>query len=163
MKLPTQNLRLRLLLLLMLIMRIALATVCCRFGRRGLVIALNFCSDFEHKVCSRFWSWSSGEILRMKFGQYFAADVWFRLRSWIYFKILKLGLVKNLGLGLVEILMFFFDILKFDKDLCKNLWYELNPRVRCVFGNVLSLFPPNHFSLKKVLSPSILTAGRSGQ
>ena len=26
--------------------------------------------------------------------------------------------------------------LKFDQDLCKNLWYELNPRVRCAFGNV---------------------------
>ena len=23
---------------------------------------LNFCSDFEHKVWSRFWSWSSGKI-----------------------------------------------------------------------------------------------------
>ena len=27
-----------------------------------------------------------------------------------------------------------------DKDLCKNLWYELNPRVRCAFGNVYSMF-----------------------
>ena len=36
---------------------------------------------------------------------------------------------------------------KFDQDLCLNLWYyplgylgikdELNPRVRCAFGNVL--------------------------
>ena len=49
-------------LLLMLIMRIVLATVCCRFGRWCLVIKLNFCSDFEHKVWSRFWSWSSGKI-----------------------------------------------------------------------------------------------------
>ena len=24
----------------------------------------------------------------------------------------------------------------FDQDLCNNLWYELNPRVRCAFGNV---------------------------
>ena len=24
----------------------------------------------------------------------------------------------------------------FDRDLCKNLWYELNPRVRCAFGHV---------------------------
>ena len=30
---------------------------------------------------SRFWSWSSGEILKLKFGQHFAADVW--LRFWI--------------------------------------------------------------------------------
>ena len=49
---PTQNL-LRLLLLLMLMMRIVLATVCCRFGR-CLVIKLNFCSDFDHKVWKDF-------------------------------------------------------------------------------------------------------------
>ena len=49
-----------LLLLLMLMMRIVLATVCCILGSWGLVIKPNFCSDFEHKVPSRFWSWSSG-------------------------------------------------------------------------------------------------------
>ena len=26
--------------------------------------------------------------------------------------------------------------MKFDQDLRQNLWYELNPRVRCAFGNV---------------------------
>ena len=26
--------------------------------------------------------------------------------------------------------------MKIDQDLCRNLWYELNPRVRCAFGNV---------------------------
>ena len=41
----------------------------CRFGSWSLVIKLNFCLDFEHKVWSRFWSWSSGEILKLKFGQ----------------------------------------------------------------------------------------------
>ena len=25
--------------------------------------------------------------------------------------------------------------MKFDQDLCKNLRYELNPLVRCAFGN----------------------------
>ena len=35
-------------------MRIMLAKICCRFGSLGLVIKLNFCSDFEHKVWSRF-------------------------------------------------------------------------------------------------------------
>ena len=31
----------------------------------------------------------------------------------------------------------------FDQDLCNNLWYELNPRVRCAFGNVfISSFTP---------------------
>ena len=29
--------------------------------------------------------------------------------------------------------------LKFDQDLCKKLWYELNPRVRCAFGNVFNI------------------------
>ena len=52
-KMPTQNL-LRLLLLPMLMMRIVIATVCCRFGSWGLIIKLNFCSDFEHKVLSRY-------------------------------------------------------------------------------------------------------------
>ena len=42
-KMPTQNL---------LMMRIVLVIVCCRFGSWGLVIRLNFCSDFQHKVCS---------------------------------------------------------------------------------------------------------------
>ena len=43
--------------------RVKLATVCCRFVSRGLVITLNFCSDFEHfvqdievKVQARFCS-----------------------------------------------------------------------------------------------------------
>ena len=130
---PTQNL-LRLLLLLMLMMRIVLATVCCRFGSWGLVIKLHFCSDLEHKVWSGFWSWSSGEILKLKFGQYFAADVWLRLRSWILVNILKLGLLKIFTFSrdadvllrfwswcLVEILQ-----MKFDQDLCLNLWYDLS-------------------------------------
>ena len=67
-KMPTQNL-LRLLLLLTLMMRIVLATVCCRFGRKGLVVKLKFYSDFEHKVWSRFCSWSSGKILKLIFVQ----------------------------------------------------------------------------------------------
>ena len=32
---------------------------------------------------SRFWSWSSGKILKLRFGQYFAANSWLRLWSWI--------------------------------------------------------------------------------
>ena len=73
------------------------------------VSAKAICSDFEHKVWSRFWSWSSCEILKLKFGQYFAADVWLRLRSWILVKVMKLGLVKILSLSLVEMLMFGWD------------------------------------------------------
>ena len=40
----------------MFMMRIMLATVYCRFRSWGLVIKLNFCSDFE--LWSGFWSWS---------------------------------------------------------------------------------------------------------
>ena len=60
---------------------IVLATVCCRFGSWGLVIKLNFCSDFQHKVWSGVLRRSSGEILKLKFGQYFAAHPCLRLRS----------------------------------------------------------------------------------
>ena len=45
-------------------------------------------------------------ILKLKFGEYFAADVWMRLRSYILVKIMKLDLVKILSLSLVEMLMF---------------------------------------------------------
>ena len=37
-------------------------------------------------------------MLMMTFGEYFAADVWMRLRSSILVNILKLGLVKILTL-----------------------------------------------------------------
>ena len=81
---PTQNL-LMLLLLLMLVMRIVLATVCCRFGSWGLVIKLNFCSDFEHfgqdfevEVQARFWSWSLVSILLLMFGWGYKVESWSR-------------------------------------------------------------------------------------
>ena len=46
------------------------------------------------KVCSRFWSWCSGKILKLKFGHYFAADAWLWLWSSFLVVILKLGVVK---------------------------------------------------------------------
>ena len=60
-----------------------------------------------------------------KFGQYFAADVWLRLQSWILVKILNLGLMLNRDSKIDVWSRFVW-----------NLWYELNPRVRCAFGNV---------------------------
>ena len=42
------------LLLLMLLMRNVLATACCRFGSGGLVIKLNFCSDFDQRFGQDF-------------------------------------------------------------------------------------------------------------
>ena len=108
---PTQNL-LRLALLLMLMMKIVLATVCCILGSWGLVIKPNFCSDFQHKVSSRFWSWSSGRILKLEFGQYFAADVLQRLWRWILVKMLKQGLVNILNFKFCWLLMFgrYFEV-----------------------------------------------------
>ena len=94
-KMPSQNL-FRLLQLLRLVMRIVLATVFCTFGSWCLVVKLNFWLDFEHKVWSRFWSWSSGEILKLKFSQYFAADPWLRLWRLLLVEILKLRLDKIL-------------------------------------------------------------------
>ena len=52
----------------------------------------------------------SGDILKLKFGQYFAADVWLRLQSLILVKILKLGLANILSLSLVQILIFGWDL-----------------------------------------------------
>ena len=52
---------------------------------------------------------SSPDIYKVKFGKYFAADVWLRLRSWILVNIMMLGLVKILTLDLVEMLMFGWD------------------------------------------------------
>ena len=114
---PPQNL-LRLALLLMLMMKIVLATICCILGSWGLVIKPNFCSDFEHKVWSRFWCWSSGKIFRLAFGQYFAADVLQRLWSWILVEMLKLGLVFWIP-SLVELVMFSWD---FEVNAGSRFW-----------------------------------------
>ena len=147
-KISTQNF-LMLLLLLMLMMRIVLATVCCRFRSWGLVKMLNFCSDFEHKVWPRFWSWTFGKILKLEFGWYFATNVLWRLLSWTLVENLMLDLVyiqykfkfspdaevwlRFCSWLLVEILK-----MKFDQDLCKNgsvmplvmfiydIWYSIS-------------------------------------
>ena len=58
----------------MLMLRNVLTIVWCRFGSWSLDIKSNFCPDFEHKVWSRFWSWCSAEILKLKFSQYFATE-----------------------------------------------------------------------------------------
>ena len=83
--------------------------------------------DFEVEVQAGFWSWNLFSILPLglvkilNFKFIGDADVW--LRSWFLVEILKM---------------------KFDQDLCLNLWYdlrkllwkdELNAWVRCAFGN----------------------------
>ena len=91
----------------MLRLRNVLTIVWCRFGSWSLVIKLIFGPDFEHKVWSRLWSWSSGEILKLKLSQYFAADPWLwlyedyswsRLRSY-WSRFWSLSLVKMLIFG----------------------------------------------------------------
>ena len=86
------------------------------------------------KVWSRFWSWCSGKILKLKFGHYFATDAWLWLWSSILVEILKLGLVKiykfkfcrNADVWLRFWSWCLVKILKmFDQDLCMNSWNEL--------------------------------------
>ena len=77
------------------------------------------------KVWSRFWGWFSGKILKLKFGQYFADDVWFRfLLSLVHYSEARFGR------DLVQMLMFdvFIKILKLmlNRDskivICSILW-----------------------------------------
>ena len=55
---------------------------------------------FLHKAkFFRLWTQDLVMILKLKFGQYFTADVWLRLWSWILVEILRLSLVKMQILG----------------------------------------------------------------
>ena len=134
-KMPTQ-ISLMLLLLSMLMMRIMLATVCCRFRSWGLVIKLKSCSDFELKVWSRFWSWSSGEILKLKFSQYLVLILgwvyedysWSRFWSYVRSRFLNFSLVEMLIFGWgfeVAAWTRLWRWMKSYQDLFENLWYDL--------------------------------------
>ena len=97
-----------------------------------------FGRDFYAEDGSRYRFWGLVKILKLKFvQQFFETDVWLRLWIWSSVDILKLNLVNILKFMfcqdfeavvcsifwcwcLVEILK-----LKLDKDLCKNLWYDL--------------------------------------
>ena len=114
-------------------------------------------------LCCRFGSW--GLVIKLNFCSDFEHKVWSRFRSW----------------SLVEILMFGWDFdkkclikilkLKFDQDLCKNLWYELNPRVRYAFDNVslyvesicccssTLLVPARPLIIHKSISPILVVDG----
>ena len=133
-KIPTQDL-FRMLLLLMLMLRNVLTIVWCRFGSLSLVIKSNFWPDFDHKVWSRFWNWSSGEILKLKFSQYFAADPWLRLYkdySWSGFWSYVWS--RFWSLSVVQMLIFGWDfevaarsrlwIWNMTKIFFENLWYD---------------------------------------
>ena len=84
-KMATQNL-LKLLLLLMLMMRIVLATVCCRFGRWGLVTKLYLC-----------WLSAQGLVksLKLKFRRDFEAEVWSVFCCWCLVEVTKLNLCED--------------------------------------------------------------------
>ena len=140
----------------MLMLRNVLTIVWCRFGSWSLVMKSNFCPEFEHNVWSRFWSWSSGKILKLNF----SLNLWLRLWKLFLVEILKHCLVKILKFKfswradisnifgwsccLVKIMKMKYDQDFFENlwnDLKKLLWYaELNLRVRCAFGNVYTIY-----------------------
>ena len=131
-KMPTHNL-LRLLKLLMWMRRIGFGS---GFRSLGLVISLNFCSDFEHKVWSRFWSWSSGEILKLKFSQYLVLILGWVYEDYSWSRFWSYVRSRFLNFSLVEMLIFCwgFEVaawtrlwrwMKSYQDLFENLWYDL--------------------------------------
>ena len=127
-KMPTQN-SLRFLLLLMSMLGNILTTVGADCDKAKFLI--------------RLWAQGLVKILKLRFRRYFEAEVWSVLCcwslveviwNWILVEILKLGMVKILKFKfsrdgdvwlrfwskcLVEILK-----MKFDQDLCLNLWYD---------------------------------------
>ena len=131
-KMPTHNL-LMLLLLLMLMLMIMLATVCYSFGSWRLVLKLNFCSDFEHKVGQDFEVEVRARFVWLIFST--LEQNWLSCRYW-----LPLSLTVSLTPSLIslqfvcdEMPMFGWDFAeclveimkkKFDQDLCLNLWYD---------------------------------------
>ena len=58
----------------------------------------------------------------LKFGQYFAADVWLRLCSWILVKILNLGLVKILKFKFKQDADVYILKLMFNRDSEDEIW-----------------------------------------
>ena len=141
---PTQNF-LRLLLLLMLVTRIVLATICGRFGSWGLVKKLNFCSDFEHKVWSRFRSWSKGEIWSWSLVSFFC---------WCFVEVIWI-LVEILKLGLANIFKFNFsrDVWDFEVDTCSRFWsmkFDQDLCATCDMNSTLgSVVPLAMFSISR--------------
>ena len=92
------------------------------------------------KLLFRLWAQGLAKILKLKLRQDFEAEVYSVFCCWclVEVKILTLGLVMILSLSLVQMLMFGWDFevdawsiidilkMKFDQELCLNLWYDLN-------------------------------------
>ena len=113
----------------MLILRIMLATVCYRFGSWRLVLQtlstrvgqdfeVEVQARFEAAVCSAFCRWCFVEVMKLNLGRDSAArfgqdfEFWVAWRCWC--------LVEIFSWCLVEIMK-----MKYDQDLCLNLWYDL--------------------------------------
>ena len=123
-----------------------------RLWAQGLVMILKLKRDFEDKVWSVFYCWCLVEAMKLNLGRNSEArvgqdfevevcrndDVWLRFWSWCLVDILKM---------------------KFDQDLCLDLWYDLNkllnPQVCCAFGSVFAL-KPNWIKINNVSLSFIL-------
>ena len=130
-------------------LRNVLTMVWCRFGSWSLVIKSFFVQTSSTRFGQNF------EVLRQDFEAEVAADPWLRLWRLFLVEILRLRLVKILKFKIsrnADIWLMFWSCclveimkMKSNQDLFENLWYdlkkllwwaELNPRVRCAFGNV---------------------------
>ena len=131
-------------------LRNVLTMVWCRFGNWSLVIKSFFVQTSSTRFGQNF------EVLRQDFEAEVAADPWLRLWRLFLVEILRLHLVKILKFKILsqnaDIWLRFWSCclveimkIKSNQDLFENLWYdlkkllwwaELNPRVRCAFGNV---------------------------
>ena len=126
--------------------------VWCRFGSWSLVIKSFFVQTSSTRFGQNF------EVLRQDFEAEVAADPWLRLWRLFLVEILRLRLVKILKFKIsrnADIWLMFWSCclveimkMKSNQDLFENLWYdlkkllwwaELNPRVRCAFGNVFHM------------------------
>ena len=129
-------------------LRNVLTMVWCRFGSWSLVIKSFFVQTSSTRFGQNF------EVLRQDFEAEVAADPWLRLWRLFLVEILRLRLVKILKFKIsrnADIWLMFWSCclveimkMKSNQDLFENLWYdlkkllwwaELNPRVRCAFGN----------------------------
>ena len=155
-KMPTQNL----LMLYLLLMRIVLATICCRLWCWGSVKKLNFCS--EHKVWLRFWSWSSGKICSwslaiflLMFCRGYEVESWLRIVNFKFSRDTDVWL-KFWSWCMVEILK-----MKFDQELCLNLWYDLDyiGKLNSTLGSVVNFAMFFCLYLRKDFQEKHLTAG----
>ena len=102
-----------------------------RLSAQGLVrsLKLKFRRDFKAEVWSVFCCWCLVEVTKLNLGQDYEArfgqDFKFKFSqdADVWVEILKLMLSRD------------SEIEVWSRFVC-NLWYELNPRVPCAFGNV---------------------------